>query len=50
MVVQFYDRSWRYYGHKAELIKLIHHVTNIDTQVLKDPGLLPQMSIAKRMS
>ena len=50
VVVQFYDYDWRFYGSKAELIDTIHHITKINVQVLKDPGSLPKMSVAKRMS
>ncbi|KAH7153441.1 HET domain protein [Dactylonectria macrodidyma] len=48
--VNFYDQAWNFRGTKSTLNKSIASITMIDSNVLEDAGLLPTLSVAKRMS
>ena len=50
--VRFYDRDWNFRGIKSStpLLSLISRITAISEDVLCDGSLIPQVSIAKRMS
>jgi hypothetical protein len=48
--VSFFSSEWTYFGCKSSLSKPIQMVTKINEDILKDPKLLRNMSIANRMS
>lgn len=50
--VRFYDRDWQFRGTKSSspLLGLISRITTISEDVLHDGSLVPQLSVAKRMS
>ena len=51
-MVRFYDSDWHFRGTKCSppLLGLISHITTISEHVLRDGSLVPQVSVAKRMS
>lgn len=49
-IVEFYDRNWHFRDTKAVLKRRIANITGIDEEVLQDSSLLPEISIARRMS
>lgn len=49
-IVCFYGHEWQYVGSKSGLCNVIAGITGIDRQILDDPSLLSQASVAQRMS
>ncbi|KAI1327593.1 HET-domain-containing protein [Xylariaceae sp. FL0255] len=47
--VEFYDRSWKFFGTKTDLAPILSYVTAIDVAVLKG-GSLSNVLIGRRMS
>lgn len=48
--VHFYDEIWTFRGTKDDFAKLIHQITHIDPEVLRDSEKLAGLSIAERMT
>lgn len=48
--VHFYDGTWTFRGTKDDLAELIHQITHIDTEVLRNIEKLAGVSIAERMT
>ncbi|EAQ93854.1 hypothetical protein CHGG_02089 [Chaetomium globosum CBS 148.51] len=48
--VVFYARGWRLLGTKSSLVKHVAKITGVDELTLLEPKLIPNASVAQRMS
>lgn len=48
--VEFYDAKWTFRGTKQDLAGQLTSITNISGEALRDPSILPRLSIAQRMA
>ena len=48
--VEFYDEAWNLIGSKLSLLELLSDITQMDENVLRDSNLLPNYTVAMRMS
>jgi hypothetical protein len=48
--LRFYDETWHFQGTKDEFAELLHQITKIPPDVLRDPDGLAKLSIAERMT
>lgn len=48
--IEFYGQEWQYIGNKSSLRSKLSSITGIEAEVLSDPTLVYQTSVAQRMS
>jgi hypothetical protein len=48
--LRFYNERWQFQGTKDQFADLIHHITNIPSDILRNPDRVTKLSIAVRMT